>query len=194
MAVPAPALDALLAKYQVDLTAQEVLDEIDSALASMPGPSPLSQNEVEFLRAHAGASTADVIAGWSADTERQDRARAAVRQLTSTLASSASIKEAAAILSLDRSRISRRISGKSLWAFDVGGGRRIPRWQFVGGALLPGLDVIVPAISDTLSPAAVDAFMHTPQPDFGDRTPIEHLAAGGDPAVVARFVADLGRW
>ena len=32
MAVPAPALDALLAKYQVDLTAQEVLDGIAADL------------------------------------------------------------------------------------------------------------------------------------------------------------------
>ena len=50
-----------------------------------------------------------------------------------------------------------------------------------GGELLPGLDVIVPAIPRDATPAVLDAFMHTPQPDFDDRTPIEHLAAGGDP-------------
>ena len=38
------------------------------------------------------------------------------------------------------------ITGKALWAFDLQGGRRIPRWQFLGDELLPGLDVIVPAI------------------------------------------------
>ncbi len=36
--------------------------------------------------------------------------------------------------------------------------------------------------------------MHTRQPDFDDRTSIEHLAAGGDPAPIAGFVADLARW
>lgn len=194
MAVSAPALDALLAKYQVDLTAEEVLDELDSALASVPGPSVLSHSEVDFLSAHGGASTADAIGGWSADAERRDRALAAVAQLASTLANSASIKEAATILGLDRSRVSRRITGKSLWSFDVRGGRRIPRWQFLGKGLLPGLDVIVPEIPQGLSPGVLEAFMHAPQPDFGNRAPIEHLAAGGDPAVVAGFVADLGRW
>jgi hypothetical protein len=33
--------------------------------------------------------------------------------------------------------------------------------------------------------------MHTPQPDFDDQTPIEHLAAGGDPALVVGFIADV---
>jgi hypothetical protein len=36
--------------------------------------------------------------------------------------------------------------------------------------------------------------METPQPDFGDRTPIEHLAASGDPTLIAEFVSDLARW
>ncbi|MDT5058465.1 MAG: hypothetical protein QOF66_6831, partial [Mycobacterium sp.] len=42
-----------------------------------------------------------------------------------------------------RSRVSRRITGKALWVFDLQGSRRIPRWQFLGEELLPGLDVIV---------------------------------------------------
>jgi hypothetical protein len=54
--------------------------------------------------------------------------------------------------------------------------------------------VIVPAIPRGTTPAVLDVFMHTPQPDLDDRTPIEHLAAGGDPALVARFIQDLGRW
>jgi len=58
----------------------------------------------------------------------------------------------------------------------------------------PGLDVIVPAIPLGTTPAVLDAFMHTPQPDFDDRTPIEHLAAGGDPALVAGFVGGSRRW
>jgi hypothetical protein len=36
--------------------------------------------------------------------------------------------------------------------------------------------------------------MKTPQPDFGDRTPIEHLATGGDPTLIADFISDLTRW
>lgn len=82
---------------------------------------------------------ASVIDAWSADDERRTRARIAVRQLSSALSGSASIKEAAAMLGVDRSRVARRITGKALWAFDVQGSRRIPRWQFQGDELLPGL-------------------------------------------------------
>ncbi|ASX03507.1 helix-turn-helix domain-containing protein [Mycobacterium intracellulare] len=190
----APALDALLAKHQIDLTVEEVLDELDSAFAAIPGATTLSKSEVDFLRTHAEPAAVEVVGAWSADNERQARARVALRQLTGALSGSVSIKEAAAILGVDRSRVSRRITGKSLWAFDLQGNRRIPRWQFLGEELLPGLDVIVPAIPRDTTPAVLDVFMHTAQPDFDDRTPIEHLAAGGDPGLVAGFLQDLGRW
>ncbi|MCW2628076.1 MAG: hypothetical protein JWR48_4798 [Mycobacterium sp.] len=139
----APALAALLAKHQIGLTVEEVLDELDSAFAAIPGATTLSATEVDFLRAHAEPQAAAVIDAWSADDERQARARIALRQLTSALSGSVSIKEAAAILGVDRSRVSRRITGKALWVFDLQGSRRIPRWQFLGEELLPGLDVIV---------------------------------------------------
>jgi hypothetical protein len=190
----APALAALLAKHRIDLSVEEVLDELDSAFAAIPGAAPLSATEVEFLRANAEPQAAAVIDTWSPEPERQARARSAVRRLTGVLSESVSIKEAAGILGVDRSRVSRHITGKTLWAFDLQGSRRIPRWQFLGGGLLPGLDVIVPAIPRGATPAVLEVFMHTPQPDFDDRTPIEHLAAGGDSALVAGFIADLGRW
>lgn len=190
------ALEALLARHHVNLTADDVVRELDIAFAAIPaaGAASLSDSELEFLREHAGSTTSRVIDEWSADGERQARARTAVRQLTDTLAGSVSIKEASAILGIDRSRVSRRLTRNTLWAFDLHGNRRIPRWQFVDNELLPGLEVVVPAIPRTVNPVVVDAFMHTSQPDFDDRTPIEHLAAGGDPTLVAAFLEDLGRW
>lgn len=187
-------LDALLTKHHVDLTSDEVLAELDAAFAAVPGASaaPLSSSEVEFLRRHSGAAT--VADDWSASDERHSRSRGAVQQLAQTLAGSITIKEAAAVLGVDRSRVSRRITGSTLWAFDLRGARRIPRWQFLGNSLLPGLDVVVPAVPSGTAPTALDSFMHTAQPDFGDRTPIDYLAAGGDPTLIAGFVADLDRW
>src|SRR5712672_1045559 len=70
----APALGALLAKHQIDLTVEEVLDELDSAFAAIPGAITLSATEVDFLRTHAEPRAA-VIDAWSADNERQARAR-----------------------------------------------------------------------------------------------------------------------
>lgn len=188
------ALDALLAKHHVDLTSEDVLDELDTVFAAVPGAgaAPLSAAEVEFLREHTDAKA--VINAWSADKERQSRSRTAVRELAQALSGSVSIKEAAATLGVDRSRVSRRITGSTLWAFDLRGSRRIPRWQFLGDGLLPGLDVVAPAIPRGTTPSVLDAFMRTAQPDFGDRPPIEYLAAGGDPTLVADFLADLARW
>lgn len=188
------ALGALLAKHQIDLTVDEVLDELDSAFAAMPWATTLSATEVDFLRLRVEPQAASVIDAWSAGDERRTRARIAVRQLSSALSGSISIKEAAAMLGVDRSRVARRITGKTLWAFDLRGSRRIPRWQFLGDELLPGLDAIVRAIPRGITPAVLDVFMHTSQPDCDDRTAIEHLAGGGDPALVAGFIADLGRW
>lgn len=188
------ALDTLLAKHHVDLTSDEVLGELDAAFSAIPGPdaAPLAASEVEFLRRHSGA--AEVIDGWSAGRERGHRSRNAVRELAQTLAGSVTIKEAAVMLEVDRSRVSRRITANTLWAFDFRGSRRIPRWQFLDDGLLPGLDTIVAAIPAGVTAAALDAFMRTAQPDFDDRTPIDYLAAGGDPTLIAGFVADLDRW
>lgn len=191
-----PELDALLARHHIDLTGDDVLDEIDAAFAAIPtsGAATLSAPEVEFLAAHGGPETAGLVKGWSPSGERQARARVALRALSDAVAGSVSTREAAEMLGVDRSRISRRITGNALWAFDIRGQRRIPRWQFVGGGLLPGLDVIVAAIPRDATPAVLDAFMQTPQPDFDDRTPIEYLAGGGDPGLVAGFIRDLARW
>ncbi|MEB3052138.1 DNA-binding protein [Mycolicibacter sp. MYC123] len=153
-----------------------------------------AEDEVDFLADHGGDGTEAVISEWSAEGERQARARVALQALTSAVAGSVSAKEAAEILGVDSSRISRRL-GKSLWGFGIDGQRRIPRWQFLdSAALLPGLDVIVPAIPRGVTPAVLEAFMRTPQADFDEQTPIEYLVAGGDPRPVAELVADLGRW
>ncbi|MCA2320439.1 helix-turn-helix domain-containing protein [Mycobacterium intracellulare] len=190
------ALEALLARHSIDITADEVLQELDSAFAAIPktGAAPLSTMEAQFLRAHAGTGAAAVIAAWADDGERQSRTRAALREFADVISGSLSIKEAAAILGIDRSRVLRGITGKALWAFDLGGNRRIPGWQFLRGELLPGLAVIVPSIPAGASPVIVDMFIHAAQPDFGDRTPIEYLAGGGDALVVAGFIEDLARW
>ncbi|WP_102143945.1 DNA-binding protein [Mycobacterium hubeiense] len=192
----AVSLDALPAKHNVGLTADDIMRELDNTLAAIPhgAAAPLSASELDFMRGHVGPEAGAVIDNWTVDGERQHRAGATVRQLADTIVRSVSTKEAAAIMGIDRSSVSRRLSRNVLWSFYFRGHWRIPRWQFIDGRLLSGLDVIVPAIPRAANPAAVDAFMHTGEPDFGGRTPIEHLGAGGDPTLVAAVLNDLARW
>jgi excisionase family DNA binding protein len=106
-----------------------------------------------------------------------------------------SIAQAAELLGVDRSRVSHRLAQGTLWAFAMGRVRRIPCWQFTAeDLLLPGLPVVVAAIPDGLSPVILEAFMRAPLAELGGIPPIEYLTTGGNPALVAEFVAALGEW
>lgn len=140
------SLGELLARYRIELTVEEVLDEADSAFAAIERGTSASGAEVDFLHANADPSTAAVIGTWSAGTEGRARARIAARQMASAPAGSLSVREAAASLGIAASSVSRRITRKLLWACDMQGHRRIPGWQFRDDELLAGLDVIMPAI------------------------------------------------
>jgi hypothetical protein len=63
----APALGALLAKHRIDLSVEEVLNELDSAFAAIPGATTLSKTEVDFLRTHPEPSAEAVLETWTAD-------------------------------------------------------------------------------------------------------------------------------
>lgn len=190
------SLDELLDKYHLDLSSADVLAEMDAALAAVPGYTPLSAGELTFLAEQLDGA-AEVIDGWHAGITRRDQALLALRNLNELIAGSVSVPEAAAMLGIDRSGVSRRISNSALASFELPGRRRIriPRWQFMDRHhLLPGLDLVVPAIPGGVDPLTTAGFMGTPQAETGGRTPAEYLARGGDPSVVAELVADLDRW
>lgn len=105
-----------------------------------------------------------------------------------------SIEQAASMIGVDRSRISHRLSAGQLYALTIGGRRRIPTWQLYNGRELPGLGAVVAAIAPGMHPASVEGVMTTPQDELDGRTPVEHLASGGNAAKVADLIADLGRW
>ena len=190
------SLDEVLARHSVGISGAEFLAELDADLSRVtdPASAPLSASEVSFLRAHAGPDAGEVL-----DTDPavlvRDARRAEVTRMAELVAGSLGIAEAALLLGVDRSRVSQRLSAGSLWSFRLGRGRRLPRWQFTSaGGILPGLDVVVAAIPTELSPESVAGFMNTPQLELEGRTPLAHLAGGGDPGPVADLVAGLGLW
>lgn len=92
----------------------------------------------------------------------------------------------AQFLGVNRSRVSQRISDRSLYAFTgVGGERFFPRWQFGDHKILAGLRAVFSALDPKIHPLVVDHWARTPSVDLeveGEKlTPILWVRTGGDP-------------
>lgn len=168
-------------------------DALDST--ATPGSSPLSSGELDYLAEHGGPGVAESLAGWDHEAAQEDRARLLFDSLGRIVSGSVTMAEAATRLGVTRSRISHRITDKTLWSVRLGARHYIPTWQFAThDQLLPGLTDVVRAIPHGASPEVVDALMHTPQQDLGGASPIAHLLSSGTPTAVCDLLADLDRW
>jgi hypothetical protein len=102
----------------------------------------------------------------------------------------------ASCLKVDRSRISQRLTERSLYAF-VGPGeeRYFPNWQFVGHRILPGLKQVLTAIAPECHPLSVDHFFTHINIDLevdGEPTsPVRWLTTGGPAKIAAELASDL---
>jgi hypothetical protein len=186
----------VLRRYDASLTESDLAEYLDAALRRIPGAAsaPITQGDVVYLAEHAGQGAAEVVASWDPDGERRQREQAVAEGAMDVIASTLSIEAAARLLGIDRTRISHRLSRRALWAVNIGSRRRLPDWQFRAGRELPGLAIVIEAIPSSAHPADVAGLMTTPQDELDGRTPVDHLASGGDPAPVADLLADLARW
>lgn len=131
------------------------------------------------------------------DTASVPRAKARMATAFADLAGRSIHGDAALakILGVDRSRISQRVSERSLYAFSTTDDRYFPRWQIHGRRTLPHLKVVLETLDAHLHPLSVDHWFTSPNVDLvvGDdlATPVEWLTTGGDPAVVAELAADV---
>lgn len=107
---------------------------------------------------------------------------------------------AAQVLGVNASRVRQRIQGsdRTLYAIRIGSEWRVPKFQFAGKALIPGLDQVLRVLPVNLHPVAVHRWLTTANPDLpdddGDETPLsplDWLRTGRDPAVVASLAAGL---
>lgn len=189
------SLDDVLTRHGVGMTSTEFVAELDSILDRMAPDDepPLTADEIKFLREYGGPGVTEVLAKGLPD-ESQVRARRAANLIAYVRAATMSVGEAALLLGVDCSHISDQLSRGTLWAFCWDRSLRIPRWQFTKSGLLPGLPAIIAAIPDDLAPQSVDGFMHTPQDELDDLTPIDYLTAGGDPQPVADILTALDKW
>lgn len=184
-------------------TAQEVLErhfpgltpaEVDAELSTVPplGATPVSAAALRYLNDHGGDEAVEATGGYDAEAVQQDRTLAAAQTLQELLATSLTIEEAAVRLGVSRSRVSHRMSDKSLYAVTVQSRRYLPQWQFeAAGGAVTGLAQVVPAIPRGLHPLAVETFMTSPLDDLNGVSPLDHLRSGADPEVVTEFLVAL---
>lgn len=189
-------ISEVLRRHGIALTETDIAADLDRAFQALPGAgaASLTAGELDYLTDHAGGQAAQAIADWDPHAERQRRAAAATAGIEKLIASTFSIEQAAQAIGVDRSRISHRLTAGTLYAVTVGGRRRIPAWQFHDGHELPGLALVVAAIPTGAHPLDIAALMTTGQDELGGRTPVEHLASGGDARPITELLAALDLW
>ncbi|MTD15065.1 hypothetical protein GIS00_14070 [Nakamurella sp. YIM 132087] len=188
-------LAEVLSQYGPDLDEGEFLADLKAKLAAVhrdDGPG-LTIGELDFLESHGGPDARAVVHDWDPVAQRRRRQEVAAGSVQSVWAATMSASEVAETLGKGRPQISRDLKARKLYGIRVGSQWRIPRWQFVNGAVLPGLDGVVPAIPDDLHPTAIEGFMTTEQDELSGRSPISYLVSGGDPRVVAELLDGLDR-
>ncbi len=118
---------------------------------------------------------------------------------TALLATSLSVAETAALLGVQSSRVRQRLAARTLYGIKEPGGWRVPRFQFDGPNLLPGIARVLPRLDPGIHPVAVYNWFTTPDPDLvvGDDediqvSPREWLRSGRPAQPVADLASALG--
>lgn len=174
----------------------EFVDALSRDLRSAPDPSAsrLTQAEESLLEDHGGFTPPigdDVSVS-----------KATLRSSSSNLAEqtreSLSVAQAAKLLMIDGSRVRHRVRDRALYAFKIGGGLRLPAWQFHRHDSIPGLRAMLAALPADLHPLEVAGFMSTAGAGLivedEPTSPRDWLLGGGDVRVVVELLEHLDEW
>lgn len=82
------------------------------------------------------------------------------------LETSYSTTQAARYLKVDASRVRQRLREHSLFGIDYDGEKRLPRFQFERGNVMPGLREVLAALPSGLNPLDVAEWFLSPNPDL----------------------------
>jgi hypothetical protein len=189
-----PALETLLAKAGLQVSAAEFLSLVEDVARKLAPPHP--EPGTYFTPDQREALT-DVGLDLEPAGERDALPRARAVVAHAVLRDSAlTVGEAARQLQVDTSRIRHRLGVGRLVGWKDKGGWRLPAWQFAGSGVVPGLDTVLAAVPPDQPALVVAQFMTTAQEDLPvdgrPATPRDWLLAGGDPRRVADFAAMLG--
>lgn len=156
----------------------------DHATAQSVGSS-LSSGEVAALES-VGLSTAS----WAGEI-CDDPLVASITDYMALLETSWTTGEVADLLKVDVSRIRQRLRERSLYGIEYDGERRLPRFQFERGLVLPGLREVLAVLPEAVNPLDVAEWFLAPNPDLelGDKviSPREWLLRGESIATVVEL-------
>jgi hypothetical protein len=120
-------------------------------------------------------------ASWMGEAA-EDPLMASIIDYMALLETSWTTAEIAELLEVDVSRIRQRLRERSLYGIEYDGERRLPRFQFERGQVLPGLRDVLAILPEALNPLDVAEWFLTPTADLevGERavSPREWLLRG----------------
>lgn len=175
---------------------QEARDRVEDALRRVQDARtpPVDQQTLDYLREHAGLSDTSVLDDWSPERARAIQQEAAAATRLQLEADTMSREEAARLLDVHPSSVSRSITQRKLVAVTRDGRPRLPRWQFVNNEPVPGLREIAPVLDHLgMEPVSVATIMLRPQEFLNGLAPVDYLRSGGNPAEVVAYLDGLAR-
>jgi len=112
---------------------------------------------------------------------------------------SLTVNETARYLQVNPSRVRQRLGGnpRTLYGFKVEDEWYVPRFQFRGRKMIPGIDGVIREIDPQLHPLSVLRWFTMPCPDLViednelSLSPVDWLRTGNRPDAVAQLAADL---
>lgn len=174
----------------------DFVEELSRELHAAPDASAtrLTAAEESLLREHGGITAP---AG-DANSVRRAVLRASSSNLADETRESLTVEQAAKLLLVDGSRVRHRVRDRALYGFKIGGGLRLPTWQFTHHDAIPGLRAVLGALPADVHPLEVAGLMTTPDRDLAvadePTSPRDWLVGGGDVSAVVAVVENLDRW
>jgi hypothetical protein len=172
---------------EIDLVATEIARTAGRATAA----PPLTEQEERLLR----DAELDPRPLGVNETPVLYRATAEYAKLVND---SYTVGQAADLLGVNPSRIRQRLIGepRTLYGVKFGKGWRIPRFQFQGRRLVPGIGTVLQRMPTNLHPVAMYRWLTSAHPDLTSEnqapiSPLDWLRIGNLPGVVADLASDL---
>ncbi|HVC79931.1 MAG TPA: DNA-binding protein [Chloroflexota bacterium] len=164
--------------------------------ARLFGTAPLHDPRIEWSPEQAAALERGGLSLTPLDLDDPENALAtSIAAYSSLLLESLDLGSAAQRLGVSESRLRQRLGARTLYGIKWEGRWLLPRFQFTEHGLLPGLEVVIPALDPEIAPPAVARWFTAPDPDLAvgaqSLSPQAWLAGGRDPGVVAAIAADL---